>query len=196
MLTPIKKHGDEHIYILLPIDIINWISVRYVGILRFVRMLIGSEITYRDALSILYEVHVKGNHADGDKVLLKKSYHEIALPVEKARSAQALRNSTRAMSLTGYCPKGATRHHEMPGRSWRAGKPCGDGKPVGPDRPLENGISGINKSSSDDRPGPGICDSKYVEDAKAARSVRVWDRVPMKDIGREAFLLATMNLLL
>ena len=23
--------------------------------------------------------------------------------------------------------------------------------------------------------GPGICDSKYVEDAKAARSVRVWD---------------------
>ena len=49
--------------------------------------------------------------------------------------------------------------------------------------PLENGISGINKSSSDDRPGPGICDSKYVEDAKAARSVRVWDRVPMKNMG-------------
>ena len=46
--------------------------------------------------------------------------------------------------------------------------------------PLENEISGINKSSSDDRPGPGICDSKYVEDAKAARSVRVWDRVPIK----------------
>ena len=62
--------------------------------------------------------------------------------------------------------------------------------------PLGNEISGINKSSSDDRPGPGICDSKYVEDAKAARSVRVWDRVPMKDIGREAVLLAIMNLLL
>ena len=46
--------------------------------------------------------------------------------------------------------------------------------------PLEKGVSWINKSSSDDRPGPGICDSKYVEDAKAARSVRVWDRVPMK----------------
>ena len=44
--------------------------------------------------------------------------------------------------------------------------------------PLEKGI---NKSSSDDRPGPGICDSKYVEDAKAARSVRVWDRVTMKN---------------
>ena len=40
---------------------------------------------------------------------------------------------------------------------------------------------GINNSSSDDRPGSGICDSKYVEDAKAARSVRVWDRVPMKN---------------
>ena len=39
----------------------------------------------------------------------------------------------------------------------------------------------VSKSSSDDRPGPGICDSKYVEDAKAARSVRVWDRVPMKN---------------
>ena len=44
--------------------------------------------------------------------------------------------------------------------------------------PLEKGI---NKSSSDGRPGPGICDSKYVGDAKAARSVRVWDRVPMKN---------------
>ena len=62
--------------------------------------------------------------------------------------------------------------------------------------PLKRGSGEFNKSSSDDRPGPGICDSKYVEDAKAARSVRVWDRVPMKDIGREAVLLTTMNLLL
>ncbi len=73
----------------------------------------------------------------------------------------------------------------MPGRSWRAGTACGDGKPVGPDRPLEKGVGGIeieeiNKSSSDDQPSPGICESKYVEDAKAARSVRVWDRVPIK----------------
>ena len=135
MLTPIKKQGDEHIYILLQISIIDWGSVRYVDILRFVRMLIGSEITYRDALSILYEVHVIGNHADRDKVLLKKSCHEITPAVAKARSAQALRNSPRAIPLSGHCPKGATRHHEMPGRSWRAGKPCGDGKPVGPDVP-------------------------------------------------------------
>ena len=40
-------------------------------------MLIGSEITYGDALPILYEVHVKGNHADGDKVRQKKSYQGI-----------------------------------------------------------------------------------------------------------------------
>ena len=46
--------------------------------------------------------------------------------------------------------------------------------------PLEKGSGEFNKSSSDDRPSPGICDSKYVEDAKAARSVRVWDRVPIK----------------
>ena len=30
----------------------------------------------------------------------------------------------------------------MPGRSWRAGKPCGGGKPEGPDRPLEKGDRG------------------------------------------------------
>ena len=41
-------------------------------------------------------------------------------------------------------------------------------------------IREFNKSSSDDRPGPGICTSKYVEDEKAARSVRVWDRVPIR----------------
>ena len=40
--------------------------------------------------------------------------------------------------------------------------------------PLEKGVRGLRQA------GPGICDSKYVEDAKAARSVRVWDRVPIK----------------
>ena len=61
---------------------------------------------------------------------------------------------------------------------------CGDGKPEGPDLPLEAGVWWeINKSSSDDRPGPCICGSKYVEDAKAARSVRVCDRVPIKNMG-------------
>ena len=120
MLTPIKKQGDEHIYILPQISIIDWVSVRYVDILRLVRMLIGSEITYRDALSILYEVHVIGNHADRDKVLLKKSCHVITPAVAKASFAQALRNSPRAIPLSGHCPKGATRHLQMPGRSWRA----------------------------------------------------------------------------
>ncbi len=42
MLTPIKKQGDEHIYILLKIGIIDWMSGCYMGIYRFVRMLIGS----------------------------------------------------------------------------------------------------------------------------------------------------------
>ena len=48
MLTPIKKQGDEHIYIPLQIRIIDWVSVRYVDILRFVRMLIGSELVSRN----------------------------------------------------------------------------------------------------------------------------------------------------
>ena len=89
-------------------------------------MLIGSEITYGDALSILYEVHVIGNHADGDKDLLKKSYHEIALPAAKARFAQVLRNSPRAMPLTGYpltrgCP---ARHLMMPCQSFGRTMKC------------------------------------------------------------------------
>ena len=128
-----KKKGDEHIYIPPQISIVDWLSVRYMDIPRFFRMLIGSEITYRDALSILYEVHVKGNHADRDKVLLKKSCHEITLPVEKARFAQALRNSPLAMPLSGHCPKGATRHHQTTGRvrvfatanTWRTQRPRG-----------------------------------------------------------------------
>ena len=38
----------------------------------------------------------------------------------------------------------------MPGRSWRAGKASGDGKPVGPDRPLERGGAGeLGQASSD-----------------------------------------------
>ena len=89
------------------------------GVYRFVRMLIGSEITYGDALSILYEVRVIVNHADRDKVLLKKSCHEITLPAAKARFAQVLRNSPRAMPLLSYpltrgCP---ARHLMMPCQS-------------------------------------------------------------------------------
>ena len=45
MLTPIKKQGDEHIYILLQFDIIDWMPSRYVDIHRLVWMLISSEIT-------------------------------------------------------------------------------------------------------------------------------------------------------
>ena len=58
--------------------------------------------------------------------------------------------------------------------------------------PLEKGVGGIeeiNKSSSDDQPSPGICESKYVEDAKAARSVRVWGSAPIK-INRHSLFLS------
>ena len=65
-------------------------------------MLIGSEITCVCFLDILYEVRDKGNHADRDKVLLKESCHEITLPAAKARFAQVLRNSPRAMPLLSY----------------------------------------------------------------------------------------------
>ena len=88
----------------------------YIDIYRFIWMLIGSEITYDDAFFILYEVRVIGNHADGDKVLLKKSCHEITPAAAKASFAQVLRNSPRAMPLLSYqstrgCP---ARHLMMP----------------------------------------------------------------------------------
>ena len=94
-------------------------SIHYTDTNDLISMLIGSEITYGDALSILYEVCVIVNHADRDKVLLKKSCHEITLPAAKARFAQVLRNSPRAMPLRSYpstrgCP---ARHLMMPCQS-------------------------------------------------------------------------------
>ncbi len=47
-------------------------------------MLIGSENTCICVLVILYEVLIRGNHAGGGKVLLKKSCHEITPPAAKA----------------------------------------------------------------------------------------------------------------
>ena len=38
----------------------------------------------------------------------------------------------------------------MPGRSWRAGRASGDGKPVGPDRPLEKGDGRIDIGASEE----------------------------------------------
>ena len=40
----------------------------------------------------------------------------------------------RSCKSVNYCER--TSHHQMPGRSWRAGKPGVDGKPAAPDRPL------------------------------------------------------------
>ena len=33
--------------------------------------------------------------------------------------------------------------HQMPAEAGEQGRPSGDGKPVGPDRPLEKGVGGI-----------------------------------------------------
>ena len=41
---------------------------------------------------------------------------------------------------------GLARHHQMPGRSWRAGESCGDGESEGRDRPLERGAGGLTKA--------------------------------------------------
>ena len=41
----------------------------------------------------------------------------------------------------------------------------------------------VSKSSSDDRPSPGICDGGIDS---GARSVRVWDRVPMKNYSKSS----------
>ena len=86
------------------------------------------------------------------------------------------------MCPLGKGVRGIGTGQQMPGRSCRAWKATAAMEsPQALIAPLERGSGGFNKSSSDDRPGPGICGSKYVEDAKAARSVRVWDRVPMKN---------------
>ena len=53
MLTPIKKQGGEHIYILLQFDIIDWMLGCYMGIYGSVWMLIGSEISYGTACIVL-----------------------------------------------------------------------------------------------------------------------------------------------
>ena len=74
----------------------------------------------------------------------------------EATTSESVGSSAKFSSAETSESEDLTRHHQMPGRSWRAGGP-----------------------------GPGICDSKYVEDVKAARSVRVWDRVPMKNMEPE-----------
>ena len=71
---------------------------------------------------------------------------EVVMPSNKASSDAgpelASRESHEAMESPKalMCPlekgvRGIEIGHQMPGRSWRAGQPCGDGKPVGPDVP-------------------------------------------------------------
>ena len=80
MLTPIKKQGDEHIYVLLQIGIINWVSVHYVDILRFVWMLIGSKIVLLN-----YAASGKGQLCSGASQFAA-SYAAAQLSIDKRLS--------------------------------------------------------------------------------------------------------------
>ena len=45
--------------------------------------------------------------------------------------------------------RGIETGHQMPGQSWRAVKASGDGKSVGPDRPLEKEVGRIDIGASE-----------------------------------------------
>ncbi len=51
--------------------------------------------------------------------------------------------------LTEANTRAKRRHPQMPGRSWRAVKASGDGKPVGPDRLLEKEAGRIDIGASE-----------------------------------------------
>ena len=92
MLTPIKKQGDEHIYILLQIGIINWISVCYVDILRFVWMLIGSEIVSRN-----YAASGKGPLCSGASQFAA-GYAAAQLSIDKRMPCQSFGRTIKCKS--------------------------------------------------------------------------------------------------
>ena len=77
------------------------------------------------------------NHAGSDKVLVTRnhagsdSYRGGGLHRQKSRRQQQSPRSSGCFA--SGIPQG--RHLQMPGRSWRAGQPSGDGKPAGPDVP-------------------------------------------------------------
>ena len=87
-------------------------------------MLIGSEITCVCFLDILYKVHI------GVITPAAAVSPEILTTVNNTDLGKSpLCSGCFASGI----PQG--RHLQMPGRSWRAGQPSGDGKPVGPDVP-------------------------------------------------------------
>ena len=70
------------------------------------------------------------------------------MPAEEQRSGGMRSGAHEGL----MCPlekgvRGIEIGHQMPGRSWRAGKASGDGKPAGPDRPLEKGVGGIKQEA-------------------------------------------------
>ena len=68
---------------------------------------------------------------------------KLVKPLSIRQLRDAPRKGRTECQGLGQSPNKITRHHQMPGRSWRAGKTSGDGKPAGPDRPLEKGDGGI-----------------------------------------------------
>ncbi len=73
------------------------------------------------------------------------------MPAEEQRSG-GMRSGAHGGLM---CPlekvvRGIETGQQMPGLSWRAGKASRDGKPVGPDRPLEKGVGGIDICASEE----------------------------------------------
>ena len=68
--------------------------------------------------------------------------------MEDAKAARSVR--VWDMTERGGMPEGVTGHPQMPGRSWRAVKASGDGKPVGPDRLLEKEVGRIDIGASEE----------------------------------------------
>ena len=87
----------------------------------------------------------------------------------EAKTSESVGSSAKFSSAETSESEDLTRHHQMPGRSWRAGEPCGDGKPEGRDRPLEKGVGGIDNDIVQSLPlgalydivGP-VCESSDV----------------------------------
>ena len=72
------------------------------------------------------------------------------MPAEEQRSGgPALWCARRPDRSLEKGVRGIETCHQMPGRSWRAVKASGDGKPVGPDRLLEKEVGRIDIGASE-----------------------------------------------
>ena len=98
-----------------------------------------------------------------------RAWDRVPMKNIEATTSESAGASAKFSSAETSESEDLTRHHQMPGRSWRAGEPCGDGKPVGRDRPLEKGVGGIENDIVQSLPlgalydivGP-VCESSDV----------------------------------